>query len=239
MFFFNTKKKLTKTSLLQGMTDVHSHLLPGVDDGFKNRESTALMLDFLAGLGVERMILTPHISDEFPLNTPEFLKERLQMLQGVTPANMTLQLAAEYMIDSGFAKRMEAGLMTLSDNKVLVETSYLTPPFDLDETLYSIGLAGYQPVIAHPERYMYMEDSDYRKLKDSGYLFQLNLFSLSGMYGSLPAKKARELLKNGAYDFVGSDCHSARGYRAGMNRLKLSASQISALSELMTNNTLL
>ena len=115
---------------------MHSHLLPGVDDGFENRESTALMLDFLAGLGVERMILTPHISDEFPLNTPEFLKERLQMLQGVTPANMTLQLAAEYMIDSGFAKRMEAGLMTLSDNKVLVETSYLTPPFDLDETLY-------------------------------------------------------------------------------------------------------
>ena len=95
MFFFNTKKKLTKTSLLQGMTDVHSHLLPGVDDGFKNRESTALMLDFLAGLGVERMILTPHISDEFPLNTPEFLNERLQMLQGVMPAHMTLALAAD------------------------------------------------------------------------------------------------------------------------------------------------
>lgn len=218
------------------MTDVHAHLLPGVDDGIKTTAEAWQTLARMEALGVERILLTPHVSDEHRGNTPLHLREVFAELETANPTAIRLQLAGEYMLDNGYRQRLEAGLLTLSESQVLVETSYLRPPMELDQLLYETCMAGYVPVLAHPERYMYMQATDYDRLQTLGCRFQLNLFALGGWYGSEPARKARKLLQQGRYTFVGSDCHSRAGYEAALERLKLSRKECEALQLLKANN---
>jgi tyrosine-protein phosphatase YwqE len=140
------------------------------------------------------------------------------------------------MMDAGFTSFIKKGMLTMAGRHVLVETSYLSPPPGMNNLLYELNLSGYQPVIAHPERYMYMRENDYRRLKEKGYKLQLNLFSLTGAYGLAAERNACFILKQGLYDFLGSDVHRLDYYRESLNCLSPTRSQLKELERLAVNN---
>lgn len=193
----------------KGLTDCHSHILPGVDDGFRTMKDSLTALDRYAALGVRELWLTPHIMEDCP-NTTAMLRERFAELQQAYKGSIILKLSAENMLDGLFAERLSAGDLLpygRDGRELLVETSYFTPPIDLYLTLGRIKSAGYFPVLAHPERYVYMTDRDLAKLAELGVRLQLNLFSLTGMYGRTACDRARSLLKAHRYKYSGTDLH--------------------------------
>ena len=195
-----------------GATDNHSHILPGVDDGVSELETSLKILAAYEKLQIKEVWCTPHIMEDIP-NTTEDLKARFAELKAAYQGPVQLNLAAEYMMDGLFLDRLEKDdLLTHGHegNALLVETSYYTPPMDLHDILDSIKRKGYYPILAHPERYLYMKISDYAPLKKKGLRFQLNVASLSGAYGGDAVKKAHYLLKEGAYNYIGSDIHRFR-----------------------------
>ena len=194
------------------LTDYHSHILPGVDDGVRNLEEALGVLARLEREGVESLWLTPHIMEDVPNRTAD-LQQRFAELQGAYGGPIRLHLAAEYMLDSLFVDRLEAGdLLPLGErgDALLVETSCFTPPMDLDGLLDRIRSAGWHPVLTHPERYFYMDHADYRRLAAAGTRFQLNLGSLAGAYGREVRRKAKWLLRHKFYALAGSDLHRER-----------------------------
>ena len=200
------------TSLLQGFIDHHSHILPGVDDGVKKMETSLKVLARYEELGIAEVWCTPHVMEDIP-NTTEGLKARFAELCEAYHGPIKLHLAAEDMMDALFEERLEQGdLLTLGHlgNHILVETSYFTPPMDMDAILRRIKQRGLFPVLAHPERYVYMNKERYNELKDNNIAFQMNLSSLAGSYGSEAKDKARWILKKDYYDLAGSDLHSIR-----------------------------
>jgi tyrosine-protein phosphatase YwqE len=219
---FKKENKLKKSGLLDCKSDVHSHILYGVDDGVEHLEESLEILKELEGLGFEHLWCTPHIMEDIP-NETKFLQDRFLELQNAYKGKINLHLSAEYMIDTVFYKRLsEKDLLPHGElkNQILVETSYFNPPLNLNATLKEIHSIGYYPLLAHPERYVYMTEKDYTKLKSEGIKFQLNLLSLEGMYGKMAQKKAEWLLSKNYYDQVGSDIHSIKQIRALKNLLK-------------------
>lgn len=200
------------SSLLTDFIDHHSHILPGVDDGVKKMETSLKVLERYEQLGIAEVWCTPHIMEDIP-NTTEALQNRFAELCEAYHGPIKLHLAAEYMMDALFEERLEHDdLLTLGNegNHLLVETSYFTPPMDMDAILQRIKQKGYYPVLAHPERYVYMGKDRYIALKDKEIRFQLNLSSLAGAYGSEAKSKARWILKHNYYNLAGSDLHSSR-----------------------------
>jgi len=194
------------------LTDFHSHILPGVDDGVRTLDEALAVLERLEREGVESLWLTPHIMEDVPNRTDD-LRQRFAELQTAYAGPIRLQLAAEYMLDSLFAERLAADdLLPLGErgDALLVETSCFTPPMDLDGLLDRIRYAGYHPVLAHPERYFYMDHADYRRHAAAGTRFQLNLGSLAGAYGNEVRRKAKWLLRRDFYTLAGSDLHRER-----------------------------
>lgn len=209
MLFFNKKKSLKDSGIFEGFTDWHSHILPGVDDGIPNMEAALEVLQEYERLGFKRVWLTPHIMEDFP-NKPEDLRKRFEQLKEQWKGNVELRLASENMLDTLFEERLEKNdLLPIGEdgNYLLVETSYYTPPFNLEELLDKTRAKGYYIILAHPERYRYMEEKDYHNLKEKGILFQMNLLSLVGAYGETARKKAEWLLGKGMIDFLGTDVH--------------------------------
>lgn len=209
MFFFKRNISLKDSGIFQGFTDWHCHLLPGVDDGVQTMEESLQVLSLYEQLGIGEVWLTPHIMEDMP-NTTQGLKERFAELNAAYQGNIILHLAAENMLDNLFEERLKKNdLLPLGkDGKhLLVETSYFNPPMGLNNILLRIKSKGYVPILAHPERYVYMDEDDYRQLKAMNVLFQLNLPSIVGGYGAEVKKKAEWLLKNGLYDLTGSDTH--------------------------------
>ena len=205
-------RKITILSQLKGFTDYHSHILFGVDDGVKTLETSLKVLQHYEELGIAEVWCTPHIMEDMPNTTAE-LRSRFAELQAAYNGPIRLHLAAENMMDQLFEERLEKNdLLPLGEdgNRLLVETSYFTPPMGMTNILRRIKTKGYFPVLAHPERYVYMDKDDYRKLKDMGILFQLNLSSMAGGYGPDAEEKSHWLLKKGFYDLAGSDLHSLR-----------------------------
>lgn len=162
------KKNAVHTDLLRGTADVHSHLLPGVDDGVQSADDMQAALNAMQEAGVERVFLTPHVMADLPDNRRSYLQDRFACMKQFAPEGIELRLAAEYMLDAGFRLQMADGLLTYEDRQVLVETSYLSPPPDYLNLLYELSLEGYTPVLAHPERYMYMTKEDYFRLEGQG-----------------------------------------------------------------------
>ncbi len=213
MIFFS-RKTLLSSGVFRGMTDYHSHILPGVDDGLRTMEDSLAVLKYFEGLGIESVWCTPHIMEDIP-NTTERLRSRFAELQNAYSGPIRLHLAAENMLDGLFVERLEQGdLLPLTEEGgyLLVETSYFNPPSNLDELLKDTMSAGYFPVMAHPERYVYMGKADYHRLYDMGVKFQLNLLSLAGAYGHDEQEKAQYLLKNKMYSFRGTDIHSLKSF---------------------------
>lgn len=209
MWPFPKSKTLLSSGVFQGMTDCHSHILPGVDDGVRTLEESLAILDRYEKLGMKAVWLTPHIMEDIP-NKPSVLKEKFEALKKAYNGGLELHLGAENMIDNLFEKRLEERdllLMGSRQDHLLVETSYFTPPYGFYDILERIKSIGYFPVLAHPERYVYMTEKDYDRLKEMKILFQMNLFSFAGYYGKEPRHVAEGLLKKHYYDYVGTDIH--------------------------------
>ena len=209
MWPFSNKLRIDKSGILQSFTDWHCHLLPGVDDGVQTMEETLQLLALYEHQGIREVWLTPHIMEDIP-NTTQRLRNRFGELQNTYKGPITLHLAAEHMLDSLFEERLAAGdvLPLGKDGRhLLVETSYFNPPFGLNDVLLRIKSKGYVPVLAHPERYVYMDKDDYRQLRTLNVKMQLNLGSLAGIYGPEAKQKAEWLLKNQYYSYTGTDTH--------------------------------
>ena len=205
--FLRPKRSLAQDGLLQGAVDRHSHILPGVDDGVKDMEESLKILSYGELLGVKEWWCTPHVMEDCANSTAD-LQTRFAELCEAYKGPIKLRLAAEYMLDTVFEQRLkDRDLLTMEDDILLVEASVMAEPYDLDGMLKDIMSAGYRPLLAHPERYRYLDTKDYDRLHEIGVLFQLNLGSVTGYYGESALKKASYILDKDWYSFAGSDCH--------------------------------
>lgn len=207
------KKQYLRDLIPTNYVDIHSHVLPGIDDGAKTIEDSQFLLENMIQFGFSKIITSPHTIENIWDNTPETISKALQHTQE-NLKNLTekvnLKAASEYILDDYFLSLIkENKVLTLKDNFVLVEMSYINPPIQLFDIIFEMQVAGYIPVLAHPERYMFYHNnfSQYKKLKKAGCYFQMNLLSATGYYGKEVAKIANELLKKNKIDFVGSDFH--------------------------------
>lgn len=215
MLFFKKKEIPLNELFPQKFVDIHSHLLPGIDDGAKNLDDAISVIQKMNSYGINNFVTTPHILGDVYPNTPEIIKEKLKLvkdeLQKREMTNVSLKAAAEYMMDEQFMSLLENDeeLLTIKDNLILVEMSFFNPPFNLYDILFKIQLKGYKPLLAHPERYVAYHNNynEFTKLKRAGCLFQLNLLSLTKHYGKGVKKTAEKLLSENQYDFVGTDTH--------------------------------
>lgn len=214
MFSFFQKKTPLTNLFSEDFVDIHSHFLPNIDDGSKSLEESVALLRRMHGYGIKNIICTPHVMESVWENSSEIIRQKLDTLQlhlkSIEFTEITIRAAAEYMLDANFDHLLKTEkLLTLKDNYILVELSFLNAPINLYETLFNIQIAGYKPVLAHPERYSYFHKDfrEYTKLKAAGCLFQLNLLSLSNYYGSQVTAAAQELLKLNLIDFTGTDTH--------------------------------
>lgn len=209
------------TGKLPVIVDMHSHILPGIDDGSPDVETSLLLVKGLYDLGVRTCIATPHIIGDLYRNTDETIEPALAKLQqACATAELPMQIsaAAEYMLDDYFMDllRSQKPLRTLHKNLLLTELPYTSQPANLQEMLFHIITAGYQPVLAHPERYFYFHHDfeEYKWLKDLGFILQVNLLSLTGYYGKEVARAAKYMLDEGLSGMVGTDLHHERHLRA-------------------------
>ncbi len=230
---FNRRRSLLESGLLKGAVDQHSHILYGLDDGVKTQEDSLAILRFLEEQGVSEVWFTPHVMEDVP-NTTEGIRARFAELKGVYHGGLRFHLAAEYMIDTLFEERLAArDLLTHGNDTVLVETSAVAPPINLWEVLETMRKAGYRPLIAHPERYRYMDKADYKRLHDMGCFLQMNIPSIVGFYGESARERALDLLDKGWYSMVGSDCHRYRAIQAQYAARELKKDTLRKLAPLM------
>ena len=221
--FFKKKPELSNLNRFISIDqDMHSHILPGIDDGAPDLATSMELVKGLYALGIRKTIATPHVIGDMFRNSPETILPALKILQDeVAREGMDLKIsaAAEYMMDDYFLSLLKGKqpLLPIDKNIILTEFSYAIPPSNSDEISFEIFTAGYQPILAHPERYSYFHGKKYKQyhdLKDMGFLFQVNLLSVTGYYGIPVAKAARYLLDNGMVDHVGTDMHHVRHLEA-------------------------
>lgn len=242
-FFGNKKIRIAESGLLHGFWDVHSHLLPGVDDGCCSLEESITVLRALRNLGFSGGFCTPHVMTEMPDNTPDSLSSRFAGFKEAVEAEMDFRLclAAEYLVDENFRRQMgKEYLLSYDGSHVLIEISFNQIPLGFYSAVFGLCSSGYTPVLAHPERYchIFKTDEEYRALKRKGCLFQMNLLSLSGHYGQSVQKRCQQLLSEGMYDFMGTDTHRLRHVEL-IGSMELNENRIDALRRLKDNNRVL
>lgn len=231
------RKKITLPDNFSGLqADMHSHLIPGIDDGSPDMETSIRLIRGLMDLGYRKLITTPHINADIFPNTPAIIRageaavrEELQRQR----IGVEFKAAAEYLMDERFSQLLAAGepLLTLKENLVLVELSFAVPAINLKEILFDMQLRGYQPVLAHPERYLYFGANKkwYEQLRDAGCYFQLNLLSFAGHYGPDSHQLAEYLVKRQYVDLLGTDLH----HEKHLETLRSSAKIHRAVQQLM------
>ncbi len=215
--FLKRKIQLPLTEVLPIKTDIHSHILPGIDDGAPDIDAAVELVKGIYALGIRKTIATPHIICDLYRNTPATINAALTELQSACTAegiDIEITAAAEYMIDDHFLYllRQPSPLLTLHKNYILTEQSFASQTDNLHQIAFETITTGYKPIMAHPERYhFYHQNYDaYKRLKDMGFLLQINLLSLVGYYGKPAAKAAKYLLANEMVDLVGTDMHHQR-----------------------------
>ena len=209
MWLFRKKQSLEESGFFRDFTDWHCHILPGVDDGVQSMDEALQILAEYERLGIKKVWLTPHIMEDMP-NTTRHLRERFNELKAVYQGNVVLNLASENMLDNLFEERLNKNdLLPIGKEgkHLLVETSYFNPPIGLHNIFLRINSKGYFPILAHPERYLYMDENEYKQLKAMGVKFQLNLFSILGLYGKDVKEKAKSLMCRRMYEYIGTDLH--------------------------------
>ena len=219
MFKFLRKKKEDSSiaGYLPIQTDIHSHILPGIDDGSPDIETSLQLVKGIYDLGIRKTVATPHVIADMYRNTPETIHAALTQLNTacVTEGiNIEISAAAEYLLDDYFFKLLQedAPLLCIHKNIILTEQSFMSTSNNLNEIAFSIMTKGYRPIMAHPERYIFYHNNyeNYSHLKDMGFYLQVNLLSLTGYYGKAVAKAAKYILDNEMADFVGTDMHHFR-----------------------------
>ena len=218
---FHLKSKKIKPDFSVLHTDIHSHLLPGIDDGAPDMRTSLQLIRGMIGLGFKKLITTPHIMRDIYPNTKENILNKLSQLKleiKEEGLDVEIHAAAEYFLDENVEEllRKKEPLLTISGNMVLVEFSMANPFFGLKTILFDMQMQGYTPVIAHPERYIYLERNKqfFDELKNIGCLFQLNILSLSGHYGKTVFDFAQYLIRKNYYELIGSDLHNSRHLEA-------------------------
>ncbi|MXV51879.1 capsular biosynthesis protein [Pedobacter sp. HMF7647] len=207
--------------------DLHSHLLPNLDDGAKSLQDSVSLISELAELGFTKLITTPHVMSDYFKNTPEKILPALDIVrEELSRLNMPMQIeaAAEYYMDEVFVSKLETEtLLTLPGNYLLFELSFVNYPSNLYDVIDQILQKGYRPVLAHPERYPYFagEMENYSQLKDAGCYLQINTISLTGYYGKASQTIAEKLIDHTMVSFIGSDMHHQRHSAALKQSLKL------------------
>ncbi|HEY6502883.1 MAG TPA: CpsB/CapC family capsule biosynthesis tyrosine phosphatase [Chitinophagaceae bacterium] len=217
--------------------DMHSHLLPGIDDGAEDIEHSLELIKGMRQLGYKKLITTPHVMWDMYKNTHEIIREKLKLVQdAVKTAGIDVEIhaAAEYFLDEHVEELLQnkEPLLTVSGNMVLAEFSMAYPALNIKDILFEMQMQGYQPIIAHPERYIYLERNKdfYTELRDIGCLFQLNLLSMGGHYGRSVTELANYLLKNGFYNLIGTDLHHL-GHLEGLQRFDMPQALIKMIGE--------
>jgi protein-tyrosine phosphatase len=240
MLTFFRSKPILKDLIPDHHIDIHSHLLPGIDDGARTFEDTLRLTKALQDIGISQFITTPHIIQHVWENTHEqILDKKVTTVLELEKNNITVPFnaAAEYLMDDQFVRLFQShDLLTLKDNYVLVEMSYINAPIQLYSILFDLQVAGYIPVLAHPERYLFYHNNfnEYLKLKRAGCQFQLNLLSIVGYYGTAITKIAEQLLQKGMYTYVGSDVHHDNHIAAFKQKVNLK--DFVPLKEAIANN---
>lgn len=212
MGLFNIFGKQIPVDLARLGTDVHSHLIPGIDDGAATLDHSLGMINRFVELGYTKLITTPHVMSDLYRNTPEIILAGLDDLRNaVSEAGLAIQLyaAAEYYFDEQLLLKIEnEELLTFGNNCVLFEFSFNQEPIRADELIFALRSKKYSPVLAHFERYGYYQNIDSAiELREKGVKIQMNLNSLTGHYGAPIQKQAERLVDAGIVDLVGSDCH--------------------------------
>lgn len=227
-FFSKTKAKSEKVDYSVFKTDMHSHLLPGIDDGAGDIETSVELIRGMSELGYKKLITTPHIIWDMYRNTPQIINEKLELVRNaIKKENIDIEIhaAAEYFLDEHVEELLtkKEPLLAVSGNKVLTEFSMAFPSMNIKDILFEMAIQGYHPIIAHPERYIYLQQNKefYNELKDIGCMFQLNLLSLAGYYGRSVKDLAEYLLNNDFYDMVGTDLHNFH-YLEGLEQMTMS-----------------
>jgi len=238
-----------RASLADLGADMHSHLLPGLDDGAETLEQSLGLLRALRELGFRKLVMTPHIMGDFYKNTPEGIRAALAQLRAAAEAadlaDLALECAAEYYLDEFLGRKLADGteMLTFGGDKryLLFETSYMNEPLNLYEIIFEMRAQGYRPVLAHPERYTYFYgrfDEIAKLRRDHGVLLQVNLNSLAGYYSPAARRVAEELIDGGLVDFAGTDTHHLR-HTETLLRRTMPAPYVAKLLQLpLLNNTL-
>jgi protein-tyrosine phosphatase len=227
------------TSLL---TDMHSHLIPGIDDGVRTKEESFSVIDHLIGLGYQKIITTPHIMSDYFGNTYESVSAAYaNFLEIVREAGYTFpfECAAEYYLDDNFYSLIttKKKILTFGDRYFLFETNVISEPLHLKEFIFSATSQGYKPILAHPERYQYMTLEKAEDLRHRGVLLQINMLSLIGYYGPHIQKIAEKLINKGLVDLLGSDCHNME-HALMLKKVQQSKLYSKALELPLLNNSL-
>ncbi len=215
MFNFFRKRNNTPAELFFH-TDIHSHIIPGIDDGSPSADISAELVKRMKSWGLTRIIATPHVTESTFENTPQTMGAAMDELKAELNAQgieIDLSHSAEYRLDDLFNREFANGnIVPYPNGFILVENSFIQEPWGLDETLFDLKVKGYNPILAHPERYMYYHSKKerYKKLHNDGTLFQVNLLSLAGHYGRDVRRAAESLIKNQMVDFIGTDLHNER-----------------------------
>lgn len=239
MIFNLFKSKPTLKELIpRGFIDIHSHILPGIDDGAKNLTESIELISKMKELGFSKIVGTPHTYQGLYNNTNLSIENSYNLIKENLKEKIKVDYASEYMIDNSLIKKsQEKSLLTIKKNYVLVEMSFISEPINLFEILFEIMVNGYIPIIAHPERYRFLhkQKKKYEKLKNIGCRFQLNLLSVTDYYGKDIRKFSDYLLKNNFIDFVGSDIHNLKHLREFENKVK--AYELNKLKKSIDSNS--
>ena len=218
-------KKDIKFNYSSLMVDMHSHVLPGIDDGAQNPEESIFLIKKIMALGIKKIIATPHIMADYYRNTPETINNALEILKAELvkeKIDIVVEAAAEHYFDETFEARVNDNkLMIMGDGYVLFEFSFISQPPNAIPVIQKIKDLGYKPILAHPERYPYMDIDQFKTLHSWGVDFQLNTISLVGYYGRESKRMAEELIDNQLVDFISSDMHHPRHAEALKNALRM------------------
>lgn len=197
------------------MADIHSHLLPGLDDGVNDFDQAIEVVRRLRDLGYQKLVTTPHIMSDTYRNEPSTIRARLKELIIFLTENsieVKIEAAAEYYFDTWLINEVNESkpLLTFGDNYLLFEMNYMTEPYQLKDFIFKVTTQGYRPVLAHPERYQFMTLEKAEDLHHRGVLLQVNILSFIDYYSKPVRQLANQLVEQGWVNFLGSDCHNLR-----------------------------
>lgn len=213
---FNFFKKKSESLQLCFNTDIHCHILPGIDDGAPDVATSIELIKRMNSWGISRIIATPHVTQASFENTPQTMSNALnEVKKELKTQNIDIEIthSAEYRIDELFLNHLNDGLIVpMPNNYILVENSFIQEPWNLDQLLFELKVKGYKPILAHPERYAYYygKKNRYKDIHNAGTKLQINLLSLAGSYGKEEKLIAMELIDKGLVDFIGTDLHNHR-----------------------------